>query len=123
MADLVHNFGVRKRKRGASFKRVTDATLEVVGEADQQPTDGGSKEQAIVVIDSLEMGFHGQSTYEIAPSVELGDIPLTHEEVREGIPSEQASSRPNKATSSQSGRNRPLLLDRLLLYSYIPPQG
>ena len=33
MADLVHNFEARKRKRGASFKRVTDATLEVVGEA------------------------------------------------------------------------------------------
>ena len=34
MADLVHNFGARKRKRGASFKRATDATPKVVGEAD-----------------------------------------------------------------------------------------
>ena len=59
MADLVHNFDVWKRKRGASFKRATDATPEVVGEADQQPTGGGSKEQAIVVMDSLEIGFHG----------------------------------------------------------------
>ena len=41
MADLVHNFGARKRKRGASFKRATDATPEVVGEANQQPTSGG----------------------------------------------------------------------------------
>ena len=59
MADLVHNFGARKREQSVSFKRATDATLEVVGEADQHTTDGGSEEQAIVVMDSPEMGFHG----------------------------------------------------------------
>ena len=42
IADLVHNFGARKRKRGASFKWATDAALEVVGEADQHPTGEGS---------------------------------------------------------------------------------
>ena len=31
MADLIHNFGVRKRKQGASFTQATDATSEVVG--------------------------------------------------------------------------------------------
>ena len=61
MADLVHNFGVRKHKRGASFKRTIDTTPEVVVEADQHPTDEGSDRQAIVVMDSPEMGFHGQS--------------------------------------------------------------
>ena len=35
MANLIHNFGMRKCKQGASFKRATDATPEVVGEADQ----------------------------------------------------------------------------------------
>ena len=43
MANLVHNFGARKRKRGASFKRAADATPEVVGEADQHPTSWGSE--------------------------------------------------------------------------------
>ena len=38
MVDLVHNFGAWKRKRGASFKRVTDGTPEVVGESSQKPT-------------------------------------------------------------------------------------
>ena len=42
MADLFHNFGAQKRKRGAIFKRATDATPEVVVEADQHPTDEGS---------------------------------------------------------------------------------
>ena len=52
MANLVHNFGTWKHKRGASFKRATDATLEVVSEADQYPTAKGLEEQAIVVMDS-----------------------------------------------------------------------
>ena len=42
MADLVHNFTTQKRKRGARFKRATDAILEVAGEANQQPFGGPS---------------------------------------------------------------------------------
>ena len=52
MVDLVHNFGARKPKRGFSFKRATNTTLEVVGEASQHPTDEGSDVQAIVISDS-----------------------------------------------------------------------
>ena len=59
MVDLIHNFGSRKRKRGAIFKRVTDGTPEVVDEASQQPTCEGSDVHAIVVLDSPEMGLHG----------------------------------------------------------------
>ena len=59
MVDLVHNFGARKRKRGAIFKRAIDATLKVTGEASQQPTGESSDVQTIVVSDSPEMGFHG----------------------------------------------------------------
>ena len=104
-------------------KRATNSTPEVVGEADQHPTSGGSEGQAIVVMDSPKMGFHGQSTSKIALLAALGEVPLTHEEVREGNPSEQITSRPDKATSSRSGHSRSLLPDRLLLNSYIPPQG
>ena len=35
------------------------ATPEVAGEASQQPFGESSDVQAIVVLDSLEMGFHG----------------------------------------------------------------
>ena len=83
----------------------------------------GSDGQAIVVVDSLEMGFHGQSASETTPTTYLEEVPLTHEEVREGIPSEQITSWPDKATSSRSGSSRSLLPDWLLLNSYIPPQG
>ena len=43
--------------------------------------------------------------------------------MRRGIPSGQITSRPDKVTSSRSGRSRSLLPDRLLLYSYIRPKG
>ena len=44
MANIIHNFGARKHKRGANFKRATDATPKVVGEADQHSAGGGSEE-------------------------------------------------------------------------------
>ena len=44
MDDLIHNFGTRKRKRGASFERTTDVTPEVMGEADRHSTGRGSEE-------------------------------------------------------------------------------
>ena len=111
MADLVHNFSAQKLKMGANFKRVTDATPRAIGEVDQHPTGEGSDGSAIVVVDSPEMGFHAHSAFETRPSVDLGDVSLTHEEVREGIPLGQITSRPDKATSSRSKRSRPLLPD------------
>ena len=80
MADLIHNFGVQKRKRVASFKWTTDVTPEVMGEADQHSTGGGSEEQAIIVMDSLEIGFHDQPAVETAHVANLEEVPLTHEE-------------------------------------------
>ena len=59
MADLIHNFGAQKLKQGANFKRATDATPEVVDEADQHPIGEGLDVQAVVVSDSSEMVFHG----------------------------------------------------------------
>ena len=81
MVDLVHNFGERKRKWGANFKLETDATPEVICEADQHPIGEGSEEQAIVIMDSPEMGFHRQPAMETAHLADLGEVPLTHEEV------------------------------------------
>ena len=74
-------------------------------------------------MDSPEIGFHGQSIFATAPTTDLREVPRTHEEVREGIPSYHITSRPYKATSSQTKGSRSLLHDWLLLNSYIPPQG
>ena len=97
---------------------MTDATLEVVGEAYEHPTGEGSDGQAM---DSPEMGFHGQSALGTVLSMDLGEVSLTREEVQKGIPPKQIASWPDKATSSRSGCSRSLLPDRLMLNSYIPP--
>ena len=59
MADLFHNSGARKCKRGANFKRATGATFEVASEASQQSSGESSDVQAIIVSGSPEMSFHG----------------------------------------------------------------
>ena len=81
MAYLIHNLSAWKSKRGASFKQATDATLEVASKVDHHPTSEGSDRQAIVILDSPEMGFHGQSALETVPLTDLGEVSLTHAEV------------------------------------------
>ena len=61
----------------------------MTGEASQQPTGESSDVQVIVVSDSPEMGFHGQSASETALSLDLGEVSPTHAEVQEDIPSKQ----------------------------------
>ena len=81
MAYFVHNFSTRNHKRGANFKRATGATPEVAGETSQQPSNESSDVQAIVISNSPEMGFHGQSASETALSVDLREVSPIHAEV------------------------------------------
>ena len=89
----------------------------------QPPSHENSNVQAIVIPGSPEMGFHGQPASEIAPLVDSGEVSPTHVEVREDIPLEQVVSLSDWAKSTRVGCSRSLLPDRLLLNSYIPPQG
>ena len=123
MADLVHKFGARKRKRGASFERATNAIPEVTSEASQQPTDKSFDVQAIVVSDSPEMGFHGQSALKTALLVDLGEVSPIHAKVHEDFPPKQIAGQSDKAKSTRAGCGRSFLPNQLLLNFYIPPQG
>ena len=80
MAYLIHNFGARKCKRGANFKREIGVIPEVANEASQQPFGESSNVQAIAVSDSPKMGFHGQTASETTLSVDLGKVSPTHAE-------------------------------------------
>ena len=121
MDDLVHNFAAWKRKRGASFKQAAGVTTELAGEASQPPSGERLDVQVIVISGSPDMGFHGQSASEIAPLVDLGEVSPTPVEAREDNPPEQITNRTDRAKATWAGRSRPLLHDRLLLNSYIPP--
>ena len=102
---------------------MTGATSEVADEESHQPFGESSDVKAIVVSNSLEMGFHGKSASEIALLVDLEEFSTTHAEVQEDIPSEQIVGWSYKAKSTGARCSRSLLLDRLLLNSYITPQG
>ena len=93
----------------------------MVREADQHPSSENSDVQAIVVSDSSEMGFHGQSASKTTLLANLREVSLTHAKVQEGIPLEQIASRTDKDTSTLVGRSRLLIPDRMRLNSYIPP--
>ena len=54
----------------------------MVGEASHQPSGESSEVQAIVVLDSPEIGFHGQSASETALLKDLGEVSLTHAKVQ-----------------------------------------
>ena len=99
---------------------MTDGTLEVVGEASQQPTSEDSDAQAIVVSDLPEIGSHGQLASETALSMDLREVSLTHAEVQEDIPSKRIASRLDKAISTQAGHSRSLLPDRMCNSPKIP---
>ena len=60
----------------------------MVGEVYQHLTGEGSDGQAIVIMDSPKIGFHGQSASETELSVDLGEVSPTHAKVQEDIPSE-----------------------------------
>ena len=119
MGSLISSGPLAREKE----EKETDATPKVTGEASQQPTSESSDVQAIVVPDSPEMGFHGQSASNTTLSMDLGEVFPTHAKVQEVVPSEQIAGRSDKAKSTRAGGSRSMLPDWLLLNSYIPSQG
>ena len=116
MSDLVHNFAARKRKRDANFKRVVDDIPEVAG-------GEGSDVHAIVISGSPEIGLNDQPALENATLVESREASPTPAAIQVIHPPEQASGWPVRPWYTQAERSRPMLHDRLLLNSYLPPWG
>ena len=123
MSGLVYNFTARNQKRDASLEQAADVIPEVAGGSSQPCPDGGSEVQAIVILGSPEMRLNDQPA--------MGNITL--EESREASqvlatlqvihPPEQATSQLDKAKYTRTNRRKPLLLDRMLVNSYLHPHG
>ena len=93
----------------------------MVGGSGQPRLDEGSEVQAIVISGSPEMGLNDHSTLEnvtLAKSREASRVPAAIQVVH---PPKQAVGQPDRYT--QTGRRRPMLPDRMLLNSYLPPRG
>ena len=119
MTGLLDRYVARKRKRQESVEREADQT-----EGSNRPsTDGGSKMQAIIISGSPEMGSSDQSGPDGVALGELREvtpIPLALQVIH---PPDRAESHSDKAKIARAEGKKPLLLDRILLNSYLPPRG
>ena len=95
---------------------MADAILEVAG-------GKGSDVQAIIISGSPEKGLNDQSTLENATLLESGEASSTPVVIQVIHLPKQASGRLKRPQYTWAERSRPLLPDRLLLNSYLPPQG
>ena len=119
MTGLLDRYTARKQKRQESAEREADQA-----EGSNRPsTDGGSKMQAIIILSSPEMGSSDQSGLEGVALGELREvtpIPLALQVIH---PPDRAESHRDKAKLARAGGKKLLLLDRILLNSYLPPRG
>ena len=123
MSWLVHNFVARKRKRDASLKKTAVATPEVVRGSGQPCLDGGSEVQAIIISSFPEMGLNDQpglGNVTLAESREASPVLATFQVVH---PAEPATCRLDRAKYTRTGYRKPLLPNRMLVNSYLPPRG
>ena len=123
MSGLVHNFASRKRKRDVILEQATNVVPERARGLSQPCLDRGSEVQAIVILGSPKMSVDNQPA--------MGNITL--EESREASPvpaalqvvhlPEQATSQLDRAKYTQTSHRKPLLPNRMLVNSYLPPSG
>ena len=79
--------------------------------------------QAIVISSSLEMGLNDQpalGNITLAESREASPVPAAIQVVN---PPEQATDQSDRSKYTRTGRRKPLLPDRMLVNSYLPPRG
>ena len=123
MFDLVHNFAAWKRKRDVILERADDAVPEVARGSSQPGPDGGSEVQVIIISRSPKTSLKDQSATEnvtMEESREASPIPAALQVVH---PPEEAIGRLDRAKYTLTGRRKPLLPDRMLVNSYLPPCG
>ena len=75
----------------------------------------------IFISGSPEMGLNDQPDPDNVASADSREVFPTPAAIQVVYPPEQAAGQSNKAKYTQVERRRPLLLDRLLLNSYLPP--
>ena len=123
MSVLVHNFAARKRKRVVILEQAADAVPEVARGSSQPGPDGGSEVQAIIILGSPKTSLNDQpamGNVTMKESREASPVPAALQVVH---PPEEAIGRLDRAKYTQTGRRKPLLPDRMLVNSYLPPRG
>ena len=122
MSGLVHNFAAWKRKRDAILEQAADAVPEAAGGSSQPDLDGGSEVQAIVIPGSPEMSMNDQPTtgdVSMEEPREVSPVPVALQVVH---PLEESTGWLDRSKYTRTGRRKPLLHDRMLVNSYLPPR-
>ena len=123
MSDLVHNFFARKRKRDAILEQAADVVPEVASGTSKPGQDRGSEVQAIVISGSPEMSLNGQPVtgyVTMEEPREASPVPVALQVVH---PPEEATGQLDRAKYTLTDHRKPLLPDRMLVNSYLPPCG
>ena len=79
--------------------------------------------QAIVILGSPEMGSSDQPGSKDVALGEPREVTLIPPALQVIHPLDQAESQPDMPKLARTERKRPLLLDRILLNSYLPPRA
>ena len=119
MTGLLDRYVARKRKRQEDIEREADR----VEGSNRLPTDGGSEMQEIVIPGSPKTGSNDQSGPEDIAHGGPRKSTLIPPALQVIHPPNRLESRPSNAKLALPGRKRPLLPDRILLNSYLPPCG
>ena len=119
MTGLLDRYVARKWKWQKSFEREADQTKG----SNRLSTDGGSEMQTIIIPASPEMGSSDQPGPEGVALGELREVTPIPPTLQVIHPPNRAESRSDMAKHAQARRKKPLLPDRILLNSYLPPRG
>ena len=114
---LLDRYAIRKRKRQESSEREPDWAEGL----NRSTTDGDSEMQAIVIPSSPKMGSGDRPGLEDVSLGELREATLIPFALQVIHPLDWVESHPYMPKLAQAGGKRPLLPDRILLNSYLPP--
>ena len=119
MTGLFDCYAFRKRKRHESSKREPD---QAEGSS-RLATNGDSEMQAIVIPGSPEMGSSDRPGPEDVALGETREATLIPPALQVIHPPDRVESQSDMSKLARTARKRSLLLDRILLNSYLPPHG
>ena len=118
MTGLLDRYAAKKQKWQKSSKREPD---QAEG-SNRLATDGDSEIQAIIISGSPEMGSSDRPGLEDDALGEPREVTLILPALEVIHPPDRAESRPDMPKLARTGLKRSLLLDRILLNSYLPPR-
>ena len=120
MTGLLDRYIARKRKRQEDAAREADAAPDQAVGSSRPTTGDSSKEQAIIILGSLETG--SKDSLDIGDDF-LGEAAPTPPGLQTILPPTQVGSRSGRSEFTCTGLKRPKLPDRIITNFYLLTRG